>query len=112
MMGWLKWLWARPAVVFGFASVALGFILYRKWKADEVDTLKDAIAVSHAEKAVAVLDAKREQVELRVGRSEAEVRAVSKAIATNRRTIVEARTKAKDLPDDKILEAYKRLGYL
>jgi hypothetical protein len=107
-----KWLAERPAVIFGFIATALGFILYAKWKADQANTLKDALVVAKAEKEIAVLDVKREEADKRVAAREVMLTAVDKALDVNKRKIVEARTGAKDLSSDEITAEYKRLGYL
>ena len=107
-----KWLSERPAVIFGFVATVLSFILYAKWKKDQADTLKDALIVVKAEKEVAVLDVKREEADKRVAAREVTLKAIDKALDTNKRTIVEARTGAKDLSASEIEAEYKRLGYL
>jgi uncharacterized protein HemX len=110
----LAWWWVKDnaVAVLGFVAVALGFILYRKWKTDQVNTLKDAVAVSEAEKTIAVLEESKKAVDARVATREVEINRLDKELETNKRRIVEARTGATDLSGDEVLEEYRRLGYL
>lgn len=90
----------------------LAFVLWRKYQKDHVDTLKDALAVSKAERAVAALSAKREVVEERTGERAIGIAIIDKKLDDNKRTIVEARTKTKNLTQDQVLAEYRRLGYI
>lgn len=109
MIAWIKKWWGA---VFGGIAAILAFILLWKWKADHVDTLKDALVVAKAEKDIAVLVTKREAVMGRVERRKGDIDELDKKLEANQRAIVEARTGAKELDKDGVLAEYRRLGYL
>lgn len=109
MIAWIKKWWGA---VFGGIAAILAFILLWKWKADHVDTLKDALVVAKAEKDIAVLVTKREAVMERVLVRREDLAQVDKKLEDNQRAIVEARTGAKELDKDGVLAAYRELGYL
>lgn len=107
---WLKAKGALPALL-GLIATVLAFVLYRKWAADHVNTLKDALVVAKAEKTVAVLDAQREAVTARVEARAEEIQAIDQKLADNQAAIVHARTGAKTLTREQVLAEYARLGY-
>lgn len=107
-----NWIKDNVAAVAGFIAIALAFILYRKWKADQVNSLKDALVVSNAEKTIAVLEESKKAVDSRVAGREIEINEIDKNLEVNKRRIVEVRTGLEKLTADEILEEYKRLGYL
>jgi hypothetical protein len=111
-MKYLLWIKNNVVAVLGFISVALAFIIYRKWKQDQVNSLKDALTVSKATKEIKALDAKREMIGERIEGREAEIVEIDKALNENKRAIIEARTGAEGLSSDEILAEYKRLNYL
>jgi hypothetical protein len=110
----LAWFWVKDnaVAVLGFIAIVLAFILYRKWKTDQVNSLKDAIAVSDAEKEIAVLEAEKEAIDTRVAEREVTINRIDKTLEENKRRIVEARTGTKELSSEEILSEYERLGYV
>lgn len=102
--------------IAGIASAIVAVLLffaYRKYKDGEVDTLKDALVVERATTEIKVLDAKREALEQDIGDRDEEIAIVKDELVANKKTIVEARTKAKGLTDEgAILAEYRKLGYL
>ena len=108
----MKKIWGWIVAALGVVTAILGFILYRKYAKDNVDSLKDALAVSKAEKDIAVLDAERVMLEEDIEERDEEIKAVDVKLEENQRKIVEARTGAKELDADGVLEEYRRLGYL
>jgi len=111
-MKYLRWIKDNIVAVLGFISVALAFILYRKWKQDQVNSLKDALVVSEATKEIKALDAQREMIGERIEGREAEIAEIDKKLDDNKRAIIEARTGAKGLSSEEILAEYRRLGYI
>ena len=111
-MKYIEWIKNNIVAVLGFIVLVLAFFFYRKWKQDQVNTLKDAIKVSDATKEIKALDAQRKMIDERMEDREAEIEYIDKKIKKNQREIVEARTGAKDLSDDEIIEEYRRLGYV
>jgi hypothetical protein len=105
---------AKDKILAALGAVAtiFAFIFVWRWKKDHVNRLKDALSVKDAEKDMAVLNEKRRIANLRVEAKEGEVEEIDEKLAENRRTIVEARTSAKDLDEEAILEEYRRLGYI
>lgn len=108
----MKKVWGWIIGVLGVIAAVLGFILYRKYAKDQVGSLKDALAVSKAEKDIAVLDAERVMLEEDIEERDEEIKVVDEQLADNQRKIIEARTGAKDLDADGVLEEYRRLGYI
>lgn len=108
---YLIWIKDHIAAVCGFIAVVLAFVLYRKWKQDEVNSLRDALTVSKATKEIAALDAKREIIGERIAGREAEIADINEKLEDNRRAIVEARTGAKGLSSEEVLAEYRKLGY-
>lgn len=106
------WITGNVVAVLGFIVTVLLFILYQWWKTDQVNSLKDSLAVSEAHKNIKALDEKQKAIGVRVKGREAEIDKIDKSLRKNRRDIVEARTGAKDLSTDEILEAYRKLGYV
>jgi hypothetical protein len=111
-MKYLRWIKDHIVAVLGGIVAILAFVLYRKWKQGEVDSLKDALTVSKAVSNIKALDAKREMLGERIEGREAEIAEINESLEDNKRAIVEARTGAKGLSSDEILAEYKRLGYL
>ena len=111
-MKYLIWIKERAVAVLGFIAMVLAFILYRKWKQDQVNSLKDALVVSEATKEIKALDAKREMIGERIEGREAEIAELDKKLEDNKRAIVEARTGVKGLSSEQILAEYRRLGYI
>ncbi len=94
----------------GSALVAiLLFVLYRKYKDGEVDTLKDALAVEKASTEIKVLDAKREALEADIEDRGEEIAIVEDQLVRQKETIVVARTKATTLDEREILDLYGKL---
>lgn len=108
----MKRAWGYVVAALSALGAVLAFLLWRKYQKDHVDTLKDALAVSKAEREVKVLAAKREAVEERVAERAGEIAQLDAQLADNARRIVEARTKAKGLTSEQVMAEYKRLGYL
>lgn len=101
------WKW-----VLGVVSVIgtiLAFVLYRKFQQDHVNSLKDALVVADAEKEVAVLDVKRELLEEDIEDRGEEIAIVKDELVANKKTIVEARTKAEGLDEQAVLDLYGKL---
>lgn len=106
------WISGNVIAVLGFIIAVLAFILYQWWKTDQVNSLKDALVVSEAQKNIKALDVEQKAIGVRIEGREAEIDKIGKKLRKNRREIVEARTGAKDLSTDEIMEAYLRLGYV
>lgn len=111
-MKYIEWIKNNTVAILGFIALVLAFFLYRKWKQDQVNSLKDAVKVLDATKEIKALDARREFVTERMGQRDRVLESIDKKLQSNKRVIVEARTGAKDLSDDEIIAEYRRLGYV
>lgn len=111
-MKYLRWIKDNVVAVLGFIVAVLAFILYQKWKQDQVNSLKDSLSVAKATGEIKALDARREVIGERIEGREAEIADINEKLEDNKRAIVEARTGVKDLSSDEILERYRRLGYI
>lgn len=108
----MKKVWGWVVAALGAITAVLGFVLWRKYQKDHVNTLQDALEVAKAEKKVVALDTERRILEGAIeGRGE-EIAIVDDQLDDNRRRIVEARTGAKHLDEAGVLAEYRRLGYL
>jgi hypothetical protein len=111
-MKYLRWIKDNIVAVLGAIVAILAFILYRKWKQGQVNSLKDALSVEKATRDIKSLDTKRKMIGERIEGREAEIAEINEKLDDNKRAIVEARTGAKGLSSEEILAEYRRLGYL
>lgn len=103
-----KWL---AGIGSALAAIA-AFLLWRKHQKDHVNTLKDAVVVAKAERKVSELNGRRSEVDKRTAARTDEISDVDLQLEENQRKIVEARTGARNLSREQVLEEYRRLGYL
>lgn len=108
---WLKRARAAVPALLSIVVAVLAFFLWRRRQQDQVATLKDAVAVAHAEQKIAVLEAQRHEVSKRIEGRTQHILAVEAEIDANKRKIVEARTGASRLTREQVLAEYRRLGY-
>lgn len=111
-MKYLRWIKDNVVAVLGVIVVVLAFILYRKWKQGQVNSLKDALSVEKATGEIKALDARREMIGERIEGRDVEIAEINMALEANRRAVVEARTGTKGLSTNAILEEYRKLGYI
>ena len=65
-MKYLHWIKDNVVAVLGFIVAVLAFILYQKWKQDQVNSLKDSLSVAKATGEIKALDARREVIGERI----------------------------------------------
>lgn len=108
------WAWVRAhgSLLAGATIAVLAFLLYRRNRADQVTSLRGALAVAKAERDVAALTERRDAALARADATEADVRGIDEKLAETRQRIVEHRTGASNLNAEQVLAEYRRLGYL
>jgi hypothetical protein len=106
---WIReWSWALLLAVF--ALVGAGWAVRRKHI--EAGAVRDALAVERAQRKIAELRGRRDQLLAELPRDHALVRAIDDELDENKREIVEAHEGLSEgLSDEEVADAFRRLGY-
>lgn len=96
------------AVVSALLAIAMS-VLYWQRKRAEIGSLKDAVTVERSLNKIAAHETKKEILKASADDTAHQEAELDIKIADAKKTVVEVRLKAKELPDDKVLAEFDRL---